>query len=263
MFTTHFKMTCQPFCEITPVEHLLQDERFSQGLARLQYLAHHGSLALLSGETGVGKSSLLKLFVGSLSRNRYQPLYLHLTHLSTTALLRLIVTTLGEIPKRGKDRLFLQILEKTQKSDLTTVLILDEAHLLEPQALTDLRLLLGSLHEEKTPLKLLLSGQPPLREQLKQASHADLLHRLSVRYHLLPLSREQTASYVDFQMKIAGASSKLFDPEAKSLIHDYAGGFPRQINNIATACLLNAAAKNLQKITEALVNDTLSEFHLP
>jgi general secretion pathway protein A len=245
------------------VEHLLQDERFRQGLARLQYLAHHGSLGLLTGETGVGKSSLLKLFVTSLSRNRYQPLYLHLSHVSAIGLLKLIVTALGEIPKRGKERLFLQILEKTQKSDLTTVLLLDEAHLVEPAALTDLRLLLGSFQEEKTPLKLLLCGQPPLREQLKQAAHADLLHRLSVRYHLMALSREQTSCYIDFQMKIAGASAKLFEPEAKALIHDYAGGFPRQINNIATACLLNAAAKNLQKITDTLVTETLAEFALP
>ena len=53
------------------------------------------------------------------------------------------------------------------------------------------------------------------------------------------------------------------EAEAKSLIHDYTGGVPRQINNVATACLINAAACSLKKITEALVNETMAEFSLP
>jgi general secretion pathway protein A len=112
-------------------------------------------------------------------------------------------------------------------------------------------------------LKILLSGQEPLREQLKSAAYADLVHRISVRYHVPPLTREQTASYIDFHMKAAGASERVFDQEAKYLIHDYASGIPRQINSKASACLLNAASKNVQKITDSLVNETMSEFHLP
>jgi len=54
----------------------------------------------------------------------------------------------------------------------------------------------------------------------------------------------------------------LFEPEAKSIIHDYSGGVPRQINNIATACLINAASKNLQTVNELLVNEAMTEFKL-
>ena len=63
MFTTHFKMTHQPFLERIPAEHILRDERLAQGLARLQYLAEAGSIGLVTGQTGVGKSSLVRLFV--------------------------------------------------------------------------------------------------------------------------------------------------------------------------------------------------------
>ena len=61
MFTTHFKLSAQPFVERMPVDRLLQDERMTQGLARLEYLATAGSIALVAGQTGVGKSSLLKI----------------------------------------------------------------------------------------------------------------------------------------------------------------------------------------------------------
>jgi len=263
MFTKHFKMSRQPFAERAPVDQILRDERIGQGLARLDYLTQSGSIALVTGQTGVGKSSLLKLFVHSLSRNRFNPLYLSLTDVGTNGLLKLIVTSLGEVPRRGKERLFLQILEKVQKTELTTLLIVDECHFLEPHALTALRLLVSSGLEEAPALKIILTGQDPLREQLKQASHADLSSRISVRYHIPALTRDQTQAYIDFQVRQAGASEKLFEDEAKTLLHDYSSGVPRLINNMATACLLNASTRNLQKITANLVNETMTEFHLP
>ena len=127
----------------------------------------------------------------------------------------------------------------------------------------DLRLLISSALDDQPPLKLILTGQDSLWNLLRRASHADFVQRISVRYHLPPLTREQTEAYIDFQMRAAGGSDKVFEPEAKSLIHDYAGGVPRQINNVATACLINAAGKNAQKINEPLVNETMAEFHLP
>jgi general secretion pathway protein A len=84
-----------------------------------------------------------------------------------------------------------------------------------------------------------------------------------VRYHVPPLTPDQTVAYIDFQVHQAGGSEKIFEEEAKTLLHDYSSGVPRQINNMATACLINAATKNLQKITANLVNETMPEFHLP
>lgn len=263
MFLDHFKMTAHPFCERPAREQLLRDDRMAQGLARLEYLAHDGTIALVTGPTGVGKSSLLRLFTESLSPHRHQPLYVHLTPIPSCALLRLIVTALGEKPRLGKDRLFLQILDKTGNTDTTTLLILDEAHLLPADALTDLRLLVSAGLDAAPALKIVLSGQEPLQGQLARASHADLLHRISVRYHLRPFTQDQTATYIDFRLQSAGTSDKVFEPEAKRLIHDYTGGVPRQINNVATACLINAAAKNQHKVAEPLVNDTMAEFRLP
>jgi len=117
--------------------------------------------------------------------------------------------------------------------------------------------------EDQTHLKILLCGQERLRDELKRAHHADLVHRIHVRYHIGPLSREQTSSYIDYQMLQAGASAKVFESEAKDLIHDYASGLPRQINNITTACLLRAAGDNVQKIDATLVNRIMTEFQLP
>lgn len=259
MFIDHFKMTLQPFVERLPVDQIWQDQRMTEGLSRLQYLLHSGTIALLTGQTGVGKSSLLKIFLHSVSANNFYPVYLHITHIKPTSLLKLIVSSMGEIPKSTKERLFSQILEKATQMEATPVILCDEAHLLPSEALVDLRLLVSCALDETAPLKIILSGQDPLRQQLKRSCHLDLSQRITVRYHLPTLTKDQTAAYLDYHMKNAGSNDKVFEPEVKNLIHEHSCGVPRQINNIATACLLQAAANAVHKITLDIFTTAIRE----
>lgn len=263
MFLTHFNMSAYPFAENPPIDWLLTDNRFEQALARMKFFLEQGRLALVTGQTGIGKSSLLRMVRQSMPQNRYTPVYMHLTSVSPGAFLRLIVTQLGEVPRFGKDRLFLQIVERIKKNDTQTVMIIDEAHLIPAQTLIDLRLLISTGVDGDLPLKIIFSGQESLATVLKRASLADLVNRINVRYHIKPLSRDQTIAYINHRLRRADAADKLMAPEAKSLIHDYAGGVPRPINNIATACLINAASKNINSINEDIVNETMAEFQLP
>lgn len=262
MFTDHFHMNEQPFVERLPIPRILEDERIRQGRMRLNYLLECGTIALLTGDTGVGKSSLLKLFMESLAGNHYLSVYIHITHIKTTSLLKLIVAGLGEIPKNTKERLFSQILDKTRTNDATSILIIDEAHLLSSDSLTDLRLLVSSALDQQPPLKIVLSGQENLRRQLRQTCHTDLAQRISVKYHLSSLSQAQTHAYLDFQMQSVGSNDKVFDPEVKTLIHEYSNGIPRQINNIATACLIQASSLNTHKITQSIFTQALRESQI-
>lgn len=106
-------------------------------------------------------------------------------------------------------------------------------------------------------------GQEPLRLMLRCSRHADLMNRVSVRYQLRPLTKEQTPRYIDFQMTQAGGNAKLFDDSVKGAIHDFTGGVPRHINNLATACLLQATARKLARIDDELFQQAVSEFQLP
>ena len=229
----------------------------------MHFFLEQGRLALISGQTGVGKSSLLRMVRQGMPQNRYAPLYLDLTSVGSGPFLRLIVTQLGEAPRFGKDRLFLQIVERIKKNDTETVIIIDEAHLISVQTLVDLRLLISTGFDADLPLKIILCGQETLTAQLKRASLADLVNRISVRYHIKPLTREQSITYIDHRLRCADATDRLMTPDAKALIHDYAGGVPRSINNIATACLIHAASKNITVIDEPIVNETMAEFKLP
>lgn len=102
MLEKHFRFHAQPFAEHTPAERLWPDERLTQGLARLRYLTAAGTLGLITGASGVGKSALLKRVWHELRGPGVQVHYLHLAQLSSNDLLRLLVRTLGETPNKPK-----------------------------------------------------------------------------------------------------------------------------------------------------------------
>lgn len=262
MFAHAFHLNALPFEEHIAPERILDDERFTPALDRLQYFAEHGLVALLTGPTGVGKSCLIQRFLHALPAHRYPSVTLHISRVDAAAMLRMIVTTLGEKPALGRDRLFRQILDRTREAEHATVLIIDDAHLLGEAALTDLRLLVSTPTNAPPALKLLLSGQPPLSKLLARASLADLLNRIGVRCSLRPLSKEQTVAYIDRRLQAVGGPETLFDTAAKQLIHEHTGGIPRAINNLATTCLIHAASQQLKRISEALVVEAAAELRL-
>jgi general secretion pathway protein A len=261
MYQEHFKLKLQPFSEHAAVNSLWIDQRMKEALARLTFLVDHAALGLVTGPSGVGKSALLKCFLGQLPQ-RCEAVYCHLTHLPSSGLLKVLVAQMGEVPRRGKDRLFDQIYQAAKRAEGTLLLVIDEAHLLDGEALTDLRLLVSSAIDVAPPLKILLVGQQALRAVLKRSQHADLLNRVNVQYQLRPFTKEQTGYYIDVQMKQAGGAEDVFDASVKELIHDFTGGIARQINNLATACLLQATARNVMRVDETLFQQTTAEFHV-
>ncbi len=262
MYLDHFQLRTQPFSEHAAATALWQDTRMKEGLARLDFLITMGELGMLTGPSGVGKSALIKGFLSRLTPQQCEAVYCHLSHLPSSGLLKMICTQLGEPPRFGKQRVYQQILERAQRSEETLLLIFDEAHLLTSESLTDLRLLISSALDVGPPLKMLLVGQESLRGTLKRAQHADLLNRVSVRYQLRPLGKLQTGQYVDFQIEQAGGDVKIFGEEVKDLLHDFTGGLPRAINNLAIACLLQATALNVARVDEEVFRQAAAEFQL-
>jgi general secretion pathway protein A len=258
MFLNFFAMSSHPFSERTPASELINDHRMKEGLARLDYFSREGAIALITGHTGVGKSSLIRIFQNSVSRTRFNLIHLQLSHIGAAGLLKLICRSLGESPKLDKQSNYQQIFDSVQNSDLITIFIIDEAQLLDSDSLTVLRLLVCSQDSDK--LKIVLCGQDRLRDQLKQSRQHDLVHRLSMNYNIPALTVDQTIDYLDRQMIRVGSNEAVFETEAKKAIHEYSTGLPRQINNLATACLINATASNSQKITTQMVNLVTQEL---
>jgi len=125
-----------------------------------------------------------------------------LCHLA--GLLKVVLGQLGEVLRRGKDKLYSQIMDRARRVEGTLLLVFDEAHLLSGDALVDLRLLVSSAIEQGPPMKILLAGQDHLRQTLKRSEYTDIVNRIRVRYQLRPLTTDQRRRYIDFQMSEHG-----------------------------------------------------------
>lgn len=262
MYLEHFQLHSQPFSEHAAANALWQDRRMLEGLARLEFLTKMAELGMVTGPTGVGKSALVKQFLSKLTPQQCEPVYCHLTQLPSAGLMKFVAARLGETPRRGKERLYEQILERAQQAEGALLLIFDEAHLLTSESLTDIRLLISSALDVGPPLKILFVGQDAFRGTLKRAQHADLINRVSVRYQLRPLDRDQTSQYVDFQISGAGGDPRIFAEDVKDLMHDFTGGVPRAINNLAIACLLQATGANAMRVDQDVFRHAAAEFQL-
>lgn len=260
-YMEYFKFRTQPFSEHASKDSLWRDARMEEALSRLQHLVDSGLLGLVTGASGLGKSALLKRFMAEQSPQHCETIYCHLTHLPSSGLLKLVLTSLGEVPKRGKDKLYSQLLDRARRSDAKLLLIFDEAHLLSGEALVDLRLLVSSAVEVGPPMKILLVGQEHIRQTLKRSEYTDIVNRISVRYQLRPLNKEQTRRYIDHQVVQHGGDSKIFDDVVKDMIHDQTGGVPRAINNLAVTCLIGATAKRTLRIDEEVFCQAATEMH--
>jgi len=261
MFKDYFKMNAMPFSERISTNNIIRDDRMECAIAKLSYLAHDGSIGVITGQTGVGKSTLLRLFLATLPSNNYHPIYIHFTNVKSSNLLNLIAIELGANSTNSKDRRFLAITRALKNIPCTPILILDEAHLLSTEAIIDLRLLISSaLDNGEKSLKIILCGQEDLNQTIKRASCLDFANRISVSNTIKPLSCLQTQTYIVKQLQAVNGDTALFDSEVIEEIYTFSNGIPRRINQICTLCLLCAKEEHSQKITTEILARAISDL---
>ena len=141
------------------------------------------------------------------------------------------------------------------------VVIVDEAQNLTPETLEQVRLLTNLETASHKLLQIILIGQPELREVLARVELRQLAQRITGRYHLDPLSRAETAAYVNHRLKVAGATAEIFTPAALREVHRLSNGIPRIINVICDRALLGAFTQETHRIGPALVRSAASEVY--
>ena len=139
------------------------------------------------------------------------------------------------------------------------ILLVDEAQNLSEEVLEQLRLLTNLETAKQKLLQIILIGQPELREILAQNNLRQLAQRVTGRYHLEPLSREEAGHYIDHRMRVAGGLGEIFDEGAKREIYRISGGIPRIMNVICDRALLGAYSQERRAVDKKLVRGAARE----
>lgn len=267
MYLDYYGLKDPPFSITPDPRFVFLSERHRDALAHLLYgigQGGSGGFVQLTGEVGTGKTTLSRLLLEQLPENTRVALVLN-PRLSPIELLE----TIGEELKldiegrRGSlkglvDALNAYLLDAYAQG-LRVVLIIDEAQNLSVEALEQVRLLTNLETPTQKLLQIILLGQPELRELLARQELRQLSQRVTARYHLTPLTAEETEAYVRHRLQVAGMNRVPFTRLGMRALHRHSGGVPRLINVVAERALLAGYAQELETINERVVDQAAAE----
>ncbi|HEX7030356.1 MAG TPA: AAA family ATPase [Gammaproteobacteria bacterium] len=268
MYADYFGLDEAPFAITPDPRYLFLGRRHAEALAHLLYgIREGGGFVLLTGEVGTGKTTLTRCLLDELPAEVDVAMLLN-PRLDVTEFLEAICQELHiPLPEGGGNRRLVDALNRhlldTHARGRRTVLIVDEAQNLSADVLEQVRLL-TNLETAKTKLlQILLIGQPELRDLIARPELRQLAQRITARYHLEPLERDELRAYVAHRLAVAGARGPIFGAPALKAVWKHSAGIPRRVNILCDRALLGAWSANVRDVSPRLVNAAAREIATP
>jgi general secretion pathway protein A len=266
MYLSFFGLNEKPFAITPDPRYLYLSERHAEALAHLLYgINEAGGFVQLTGEVGTGKTTIVRSLLAQTPKNAEIALILN-PKMTAPEFLLTICEELGiGVPDSATESLkdLVDILSgyllRAHAGGRRVVVVVDEAQNLAPSVLEQVRLLTNLETNTRKLLQIILIGQPELRELLARNELRQLAQRITGRYHLNPLTHDETAAYVRHRLRVAGATSDIFSPPALAEVYRLAVGVPRVINVVCDRALLGAYSMDRHRVTASLVRHAATE----
>jgi type II secretory pathway predicted ATPase ExeA len=267
MYREYWQLESKPFEPIGDSRYRFPCESQSGALNKLRYAVEsRRGAALLAGPSGIGKTLLVRQLRVELGDAVGKFVQVVFPLMSSRDFLAYLAEEIGapatELPQRSVEESLRRLeftLSEESRQGRHSVLVVEEAHLLEDSGLLETLRLLLNLQSAGTPLfTLLLVGQPSLLNAMQR--NATFEERLDMISLLKPLTETETADYIVHRLNAAGATREIFSPEAMVVVHELTGGIPRRINRLCDLALVVGFAGQQHTIDPAQLEAVNSEL---
>jgi general secretion pathway protein A len=276
MYEEYYGFTEKPFSLTPDPKYLFKSESHANAFELLQYaVRRREGFVVVTGDIGTGKTTLCRALLEQIDRNTFTALVLN-PFLSEEDLLKLILQDFGVISREDVKRGRLTHVSKQELIETiydfllsllplraSAVLIIDEAQNLPMPVLEQIRILSNLETDKEKLLQIILVGQLNLQPLLKAPQMRQLDQRVSIRYQLRPLSRDEVAAYVSHRVNVAGASASVtFQPRALDMVHRRTKGIPRLVNLVCDRSLLAAYSGRTNRVSPDIVFQAAESLEL-
>ncbi|HMK63661.1 MAG TPA: AAA family ATPase [Acidimicrobiales bacterium] len=263
-WASHFGLNKTPFSKSIAAKDLFVRAAHQEAVARINFCVVESALGVVVGDVGSGKTVSARAAVASLDPSRHTVIYVANPSFGTRGLYVTIVRALGAEPRFHKAEVMAQaanlLAAEEAERHRRVVLVVDEAHLLVPAQLEELRLLWNQDFDSVSPFAGILLGQPTLSRQLRMGVFAALDQRIATRYSLKAMDIGESAAYLRHHLALAGREEPLFADDAVARLHRVANGLPRALNNAAVVALMAAAADGKDLVDDACAKRAVAEL---
>lgn len=254
---SYFGMSTDPFSHDLDPSRLLRLPGIEESLSSLSFFCERRGIGVLVGKSGSGKSCLVRLLVSGLPVGLYKPVYLCHSTVSLSEFYGHLAAAFDLEPHGRRAALFRAIQDHVvtlhRSNKIHPVIIIDEAHCLSNEILSELRQLLNFQYDSETCMSIILCGQEELLARLRLSILESLANSVTTTVVMKPLMPEETAAYIEERLKHAGARPNLFSPPAVRAIHNASHGIMRSINALASAGLLKAWRSKTEIVESDLI----------
>jgi len=264
-YLDHFKFDKAPFGLTPDPEFVYWSKQHARAKAYMESTIWlSDGFVVITGEIGAGKTTLLQSFLGELDDDVVYAVVSQ-TQLTSTQFLQAVLTEFGFKPFNKKkvellDMLNMFLIEQ-YGAGKKVILIVDEAQNLGTKVLEEIRLLSGIETSKEKVLRIILAGQPELKDTLDSSKLKQLVQRVRLRFHLGALDQSEMCAYIEHRLKIAGREEPaVFADDAYPVIYRYSGGIPRLVNTICDSALLVGFADDKERIAAEDILATADEL---
>ena len=250
MYNAYFNFKEAPFSIAPDPRYLYMTGQHREALAHLVYgLNSEGGCILLTGEVGTGKTTVCRCLLEQIPEHTNIALVVN-PKVTAIELLETICDELKiEYPSENNtiktyiDRINAFLIDANARNE-KTVLIIDEAQNLDDTVLEQLRLLTNLETNQRKLLQIIILGQPELLDILARKEMRQLAQRITARFHLNALSRNEVKAYINHRLAIAGQNAQLFPEPTISQLYRLSKGIPRLLNVLCDRSLLGTYVQN-------------------
>jgi general secretion pathway protein A len=267
MYEAYYNLKAMPFQITTDPRFLWLGEKHSEALATLKYgIMENKGFLLLTGDVGTGKTALINrlikmIDVAAIVAKIPDP---GLSSLDFFKILAVEFKMNKKFDSKGAFLIYLKnFLHKAYANQKKVLLIIDEAQRLNHDLLEQIRLLSNIELQNRKLINIFFVGQPEFNEMLRENRNRAVRQRISVSYHINPLSETEAGKYIRHRLKVAGATYDIFGKSAIQEIFSFSGGYPRLINIICDHALLTGYATGLKSIERNVIKECERELQIP